>query len=328
MAKLKQTDTSESSVDIAGLIRSHLRGFQTALILLLMVIIMSFLSPAFLTSRNLINIVRQISIIAVIGMGVTFCIITTGIDLSSGSVVAFAGVVAASFGGGEHPLIAAIFFGLLAGAAAGFLNGTFSALGGIPPFIATLGMMQAARGMALIYSDGRPVTGLSPTFTFIGGGYLFGVPVPILIMLAIGLVSHILLKKTRFGKYVYAIGGNRQAALVSGINVKKYLVLVYTYAGTLSAAAGIMLAARLAAGQPTAGVMYELDAIAAAVIGGTSLTGGIGTIPGTIIGALIMGVLNNGLVLLNVSPYAQQVVKGAIIVAAVLLDTYQKRQKT
>ncbi|TDT56504.1 ABC transporter permease [Fonticella tunisiensis] len=302
------------------------RRHGMALVLLAMVVLMTVLSPAFLTTRNLMNVVRQISVIAIIGFGVTMVIITTGIDLSSGSVLALAGVIATSFAHpNQYPLIVSIIVGLLVGAIAGSINGAFTAFGEIPAFIPTLGMMIAARGFALIFSDGRPITNLSESFEFIGGGYFLGVPFPIYVMLLTAVISHILLKHTKFGRYIYAIGGNAQAAVVSGINVRKYLVLVYTYAGLLSGLAGIVLASRLSAGQPTAGVSYELDAIASAVIGGTSLSGGVGTIPGTIIGALIMGVLNNGLDLLQVSAYWQQVLKGAIIVGAVLLDKKKNR---
>ncbi len=325
MSKMVTANENKADSNLLDFIKLHYRSFQSILILVVMVVLMTILSPYFLQVRNLLNVVRQISLIAIIGMGVTMCIITTGIDLSSGSIVALAGVVAASFGQANDPILLAIIAGLAAGAAAGFLNGFISAFGQIPPFIATLGMMIGARGLALIYSDGRPITGLNSTFEFIGGGYIWGVPVPIYIMLLVAVVSHILLKKTRFGKHVYAIGGNRQAAVVSGINVKRNLVLVYSYAGMLSALSGIILAARLSAGQPTAGEGYELDAIAASVIGGTSFSGGIGTIPGVIIGALIMGVLNNGLVLLSVSPYMQMVVKGSIIVLAVLMDKWTNR---
>jgi inositol transport system permease protein len=330
MGRWKMTKTiagERKGLDWAHLIGTNVRSFQTVLILLGMVVVLSILSPYFLQVRNLLNVVRQISLIAIIGMGVTMCIITTGIDLSSSSVLALAGVVAASFGRGDHPLWLAIFAGLLVGAVAGFINGAIAAYGEIPPFISTLGMLVGARGLALIYSDGKPITGLSPSFQLIGGGYVLGIPIPIYIMVVVGIISHILLKHTKFGKYVYAIGGNEQAAIVSGIDVKKYLVLVYTYAGTLAALSGVILASRLSAGQPTAGENYNLDAIASAVIGGTSLLGGIGTIPGTIIGALIIGVLNNGLVLLNVSPYLQMVLKGVIIVAAVLIDMRARKKQ-
>jgi len=307
-------------------IKNNYRSFQSILILLVLVILMSIASPYFLSTRNILNIVRQISMIATISFGVTIVIITAGIDLSSGSVAALAGVVAASFGLGGHSLFVAGLLGLLAGAAAGLINGVVTSYGNIPPFIITLGMMLAARGAALMYTDGRPVTGLTDQFRFIGGGYLFGIPFPIFIMLFAALVTHIIMTKTKFGRHVYAIGGNRQAAVVSGINVKRKLVWVYTYAGMLSGLAGIILAARLSAGQPTAAEGYELDAIAASVIGGTSFSGGVGTIPGVIIGALIIGVVNNGLVLLNVSPYIQMIIRGSIIVAAVLLDEWTRQK--
>lgn len=297
------------------------------LIFIGMVILMSFLSPAFLNVYNLMNVVRQISFIGIVAMGVTMVIITTGIDLSSGSVIALVSVVAASFAHpGEYPLFVPIAIGLAIGALAGMINGTISAKGNIPPFIATLGMMTAARGLALLYSDGRPIGNLSDSFSFIGRGEILGIPFPIIVFAVMGLISHLLLSKTKFGKYTYAIGGNEQAARICGINVDRYKILIYTYAGFLSAIAGLMLTARVSAGQPSMGVMYELDAIAAAVIGGTSLSGGIGTIPGTMIGALIIGVLNNGLDLLNVSSYWQQILKGAIIVAAVLLDSRKNKK--
>lgn len=297
------------------------------LIFIAMVILVSILTPAFLSSQNLINVVRQISFIGIVAMGVTMVIITTGIDLSSGSVIALVSVITASFAQGDHPLILALVLGLGVGALAGFINGTISAKGAIPPFIATLGMMIAARGLALLYSDGRPISGLSESFLFIGQGEIAGIPVPIMIFIIMGIISHMMLSKTRFGKYTYAIGGNEQAARICGINVDRYKIMIYTYAGFLSALAGIMLTSRISAGQPSMGVMYELDAIAAAVIGGTSLSGGIGTIPGTIIGALIIGVLNNSLDLMNVSSYWQQILKGIIIVSAVLIDSRKNKKK-
>ncbi|MEW9672248.1 ABC transporter permease [Ammoniphilus sp. 3BR4] len=297
------------------------------LIFIAMVVLVSILTPAFLSSQNLINVVRQISFIGIVAMGVTMVIITTGIDLSSGSVIALVSVITASFAQGDHPLILALVLGLGVGALAGFINGTISAKGAIPPFIATLGMMIAARGLALLYSDGRPIGGLSESFLFIGQGEIAGIPVPIIIFVIMGIISHLMLSKTKFGKYTYAIGGNEQAARICGINVDRYKIMIYTYAGFLSALAGIMLTSRISAGQPSMGVMYELDAIAAAVIGGTSLSGGIGTIPGTIIGALIIGVLNNSLDLMNVSSYWQQILKGGIIVTAVLIDSRKNKKK-
>lgn len=304
---------------------SNIQRYGMVLVFFLMVTIITILSPRFLDPRNLLNVVRQISIISIVGFGVTMVIITTGIDLSSGSVIALVSVVTASLAHpNQYPLIIPILVGLLVGGITGLINGTLIAIGKLPAFIATLGMMITARGLALIYSDGRPITNFSESFNFLGQGYLFGVPFPIYVLALTALISHIILKHTKFGKYVYAIGGNEQAAIISGIDVVKYKILVYTYAGIMTAIAGILLTSRLSAGQPTAGVGYELDAIAAAVIGGTSLNGGIGTIPGTILGALIMGTLNNGLDLLHVSAYWQQVVKGFIIVGAVLMDKQRR----
>ncbi|HIL72008.1 MAG TPA: ABC transporter permease, partial [Verrucomicrobia bacterium] len=218
------------------------------------------------------------------------------------------------------PLIVPITVGLAVGAFTGAISGSLVGLGKIPAFIATLGMMIAARGSALIYSDGRPISNFTSSFDFIGRGYLFGIPFPIFVLGATAISIHVLLAHTRFGKHVYAIGGNEQAAIVSGINVPKCLILVYTIAGALSGLAGILLTSRVSVGQPTLGVGYELDAIAAAVIGGASLSGGIGRVYGTVVGALLIGVLNNGLDLLRVDPNWQQVVKGMLIVGAVLMD--------
>lgn len=296
-------------------------------ILLGLIICMSVLSPTFFTSGNLLNIVRQMSVIGIVAIGVTIIIISQGIDLSSGSVIALVSVVVATFVQADsYPVLLGIVIALGVGLLTGVINGTIIAKGKIAPFVVTLGMMTAARGLALLYSDGRPIGNLSDSFKFIGQGTILGIPVPIIIFALVGLVSYILLNKTKFGKYVYAIGGNEQAARIAGVNVEKYKIFIYSYAGLLSAIAGIILTSRIASGQPTAGVMYELDAIAAAVIGGTSLSGGIGTIGGTIIGALIIGVMNNGLDLLNVSSYWQQILKGAIIVTAVLIDARKNKK--
>nr|WP_078408920.1 ABC transporter permease [Priestia abyssalis] len=303
-----------------------LNKYGILFILIAMVVVMSFLSPAFLNANNLLNVVRQISFIGIVAMGVTMIIITTGIDLSSGSVIALVSVVVASYAHPGDSLFVAIAIGLGIGALCGFINGAVSAKGKIPPFIATLGMMTAARGLALLYSDGRPIPNLSDSFMFLGKGEIAGIPFPIIVFIVMGIISHLLLSKTKFGKYTYAIGGNEQAARICGINVDRYKIMIYTYAGLLAAIAGMMLTARISVGQPSMGVMFELDAIAAAVIGGTSLAGGVGTIAGTMIGALIIGVLNNGLDLLGVSSYWQQILKGAIIVSAVLIDSRKNKK--
>jgi inositol transport system permease protein len=314
-----------------------LKKYGIVLILLGLFILMSILSPAFLKTRNLLNVVRQISVIGLIGMGVTMVIITTGIDLSSGSVIALAAVIAASLAqkvGWEAamyptllglPVIVPIIAGIAVGAVSGLINGSIIAKFKIPPFIATLGMMTVARGLALLYSDGRPISSLTSSYNFIGQGEVFGIPFPIIILVVMALITHFLLNNTKFGRYVYAIGGNEHAALISGLNVAKYKVLIYTYAGVLSGMAGIMLSSRISSGQPGLGNGYELDAIASAVIGGTSFNGGIGTVWGTLVGALIIGILNNGLDLLNVSAYWQQILKGLIIVAAIILDERKNR---
>jgi inositol transport system permease protein len=322
-----QQESTKKKRGFSGILKGfNFQKYGMALVFVVMFVLMSILSPAFLNARNLMNVVRQISIIAISGFGVTMIIITTGIDLSIGSVIALVSVITASFAHpNEYPLFVPIIMGLLVGGFAGLINGTLVAKGKLPAFIATLGMMITARGVALIYSDGKPITNFTDAFDFIGRGYLFGIPFPIYVLALAAVVSHIILGHTKFGKYVYAIGGNEQAARISGINVDKYKIMIYSYAGLMSGIAGILLTSRISAGQPTAGVGYELDAIAASVIGGTSLNGGIGTIPGTIIGALIMGTLNNGLDLLHVSAYWQQVVKGLIIVGAVLMD---KKRRT
>lgn len=326
-----------ASQNTKELVRKIFKKYGIVFILLGLFILMSILSPAFLKTRNLLNVVRQISVIGLIGMGVTMVIITTGIDLSSGSVIALAAVVASSFaqrvgwdaamypGLVGLPVIIPLLAGLIVGVACGVINGSIIAKFKIPPFIATLGMMTVARGLALLYSDGRPISSLTESYNFIGQGEIFGIPFPIIILVLMAVMTHILLNNTKFGRYVYAIGGNENAALISGLNISKYKILIYTYAGMLSGLAGIVLSSRISSGQPGLGAGYELDAIASAVIGGTSLNGGIGTVWGTIVGALIIGVLNNGLDLLNVSAYWQQIVKGIIIVAAIILDERKNR---
>lgn len=302
-----------------------LKRYGMVLILLLMVVGFTVVKPVFFRSANIINIFRQVSVIGTIAFGVTLIIITGGIDLSSGSVVALVGVITASFAAPGQNVFIAVLIGLLIGAACGLFNGTVLAVTGIPPFIVTLGMMTAARGAALLFTGGRPVSNLSESFLTIGSGTVGIIPVPVIIFLSMGILTHILLRKTRFGKSIYAIGGNEQAAKVCGINVKKAIIIVYGFAGLMSAVAGIILTARVSSGNPTAGLSYELDAIASAVIGGTSLTGGVGYISGTIIGALIIGVLNNGLTLVGVSPDWQQIIKAIIIVGAVVLDSYRQK---
>ena len=294
-------------------------GLLSALVLIAAAL--SIARPAFLTGPNLVNLVRQISINGILAVGVTYVLLTGGVDLSLGSMVALTGVIAASFAHPQdYPLAAPILMGVLAGAACGALNGWIVTRGRVAPFVVTLGMMTAARGLALVLSGGRPVSNLSPEFVRIGSSNVAGIPGPTLILAVVALVSYVFLGNFKLGRYIYAVGGNEEAARASGIHVGAVKLFAYTVCAALAGLAGVVLASRITTGQPNAGVGYELDAIAAAVIGGASLNGGVGGVGGTILGALLMGVINNGLDLLNVSSYYQQIVKGVIIVGAVWLD--------
>lgn len=288
-------------------------------------LVLALSTPRFFTVSNLMTIGNQVSINALLAFGVTFVIITGGIDLSLGSMVAVTGVVAATFAHPDtHPVIVPIFIGLAAGSAMGAFNGLVITKSKVPPFIVTLGTMTIGRGLALILSKGRPVSNLSDSFNFIGGGNLFGIPFPIIILIVAFVVCSIVLNKTILGRYMYAVGGNEPAARASGIRVSRVKMWVYTICGLLSAMGGILLTSRITTGQPNAGSGFELDAIAAAIIGGTSTSGGTGSMTGTLIGALLIGVISNSLDLLNVTSYYQQVVMGAIIIGAVVLDSMGK----
>jgi ribose transport system permease protein len=305
----------------------YARQFGTLGGLVALCLVLWILTPHFLTVSNLLNVAQQTAINAVIAVGLTFVIISGGIDLSVGSVVAFSGVVMASLLESAVPLPIALAGGLATGVACGLVNGLLITFGRLPPFIATLGMMSVARGAALLYTDGRPISGFGEGFRWLARGEVFFIPVPVLVMVGIYVVAHFVLRRTRFGRYVYAIGGNEEAALLSGVPVRLHKTMVYGVAGLLSGCAAVLLTARLNSAQPIAGISYELDAIAATVIGGTSLMGGQGSVVGTLIGALIMGVLRNGLNLLGVSSFVQQLVIGAVIILAVLIDMALKRPK-
>jgi len=287
-------------------------------------VIVSILNPRFLSTANLLNILRQTSINAIIAAGMTFVILTGGIDLSVGSILAICGAVSASMlaGGvnGYIVLIVTIILGTILGA----ISGSFISYGKLQAFITTLVAMTLLRGATLVFTDGKPISmGFGDNamlFDTIGGGYFFGIPVPIYIMVAVFAVCNYVLKNTKFGRYVFAVGGNEEATKLSGINVEKLKVKVYAISGGLAALAGIIITSRLGSAQPTAGTGYELDAIAAVVLGGTSLSGGVGSISGTITGALIIGVLGNALNLLDVSSYYQMMIKALVILAAVLID--------
>lgn len=290
--------------------------------LILLIIVVSILNPSFLDLSNLLNLLRQISINGLIAFGMTFIILTGGIDLSVGSILALSSAfIALMITSGVDPIIALII-GVLIGFVLGAVNGLLVTKGNMAPFIATLATMTIFRGLTLVITDGNPITNLGDSYLFqlFGKGYFIGIPVPAVTMIIVFVILLIILQKTTFGRHTYAIGGNEVAAKISGIKVNKIKILIYRISGLMSALAGGILTSRLNSAQPTAGTSYELDAIAAVVLGGTSLTGGKGRIVGTLIGVLIIGVLNNGLNLLGVSSFYQQVVKGVVILIAVLID--------
>jgi len=288
---------------------------------------LAVLSPDFLTVANLLNVMRQVSINALIAFGMTLVILLGGIDLSVGSILALSSVgIATLIQAGVSPLLATLL-GVIGGGLMGLFNGLVVSKGKVAPFIATLASMTILRGLALVVSGGSPITGFnSDLFSMLGGGYVAGlVPIPVVWMLIMFGLFAFLLKKTIFGRHVYATGGNEEAARLSGVKVDQIKLWVYTLSGAMSAMAGVVLTSRLNSAQPTAGSGYELDAIAAVVLGGTSLTGGRGWIFGTLMGALLIGVLNNGLNLLGVSSFYQQVIKGVVILLAVLIDRSGKK---
>ncbi len=314
----------------------NLSIIQPLIALMIMAIAMTIFSDNFATSDNLFNVARQISVNLCISVGMTMVILTGGIDLSVGSILAFTGAIAAGLikQGIEiegmnlfigFTILGVIIVALIAGGIIGWFNGFMITKFKVPPFVATLAMLTIARGLTMLYTRGFPITQLGDNFNFIGTGWFAGVPMPVWISILVIGVSVFFMKKTRTGRYIYAIGGNERAALLSGVKVNRVKVFVYVIAGVLSGVAGLLVTARLDSAQPNAGMGYELDSIAAVVIGGTSLNGGKGSIMGTVIGASIIGVLNNGLVLLNVSPFWQQVIKGLVILLAVIIDRLQKK---
>jgi ribose transport system permease protein len=311
--------------------------FQSLIALVILCIVLSFLSDKFFTLTNGWNVMRQVSVNICIATGMTLVILTAGIDLSVGSVLALCGAITASLlkNGIELPsqnlfigftLLGAVIAGIVVGSLLGFFNGWTITKFKVPPFVATLAMLTIARGLTMLWTKGFPVSGLGDRFAYIGTGWFLGIPLPVWISAAIVLITVFITGKTRFGRYIYAIGGNESAARLSGIKINKVKMAVYAIAGALAAIGGIMVTSRLDSAQPNAGITYELDAIAAVVIGGTSLSGGKGSVWGTVLGAIIIGVLNNGLVLLNVSPFWQQVVKGLVILVAVIIDKANSKE--
>lgn len=308
--------------------QQHGRQLGTLIGLLGLSAVLWILTPHFMTISNWLNITQQTAINAIIAVGMTFVIISAGIDLSVGSILALSGVVMAGALKADVPLSLALLFGLAAGFLCGCMNGVLISRGKLPPFIATLGMMSVARGVVLMITDGRPISGFAPSFRAFANAEFLAIPIPVWSMALVYLIAHLMLTRTKLGRYTYAMGGNEEATVLSGVHVKFHKTMIYGISGLLSGLAAVLLTARLNSAQPIAGMMYELDAIAATVIGGTSLLGGEGRIAGTLIGALIMGVLRNGLNLLGVSSFVQQTVIGAVIIVAVLLDMAMKKHRT
>lgn len=315
---------------------SYSTKFQSLIALFVLCLVLAVLSENFLTTANAWNVLRQVSVNICLSVGMTLVVLTAGIDLSVGSILALCGAITASllkFGLEIEALnlfigfgsISAIIIGILVGAGIGWFNGWTITRFKVPPFVATLAMLTIARGLTMLWTDGFPINGLGEEFAFIGTGWLLGIPMPVWITVVVVALAAVLTRKTKFGRHVYAIGGNERAARLSGVNIKRVKISVYTIAGALAAVGGIIVTSRLDSAQPNAGISYELDAIAAVVIGGTSLSGGKGSIMGAVLGGIIIGVLNNGLVLLNVSPFWQQVVKGLVILIAVIIDKANSR---
>jgi len=301
--------------------------YRVLLIFIVLCVIAGILSDVFFTMSNVMNVLRQVSIIAIIASGMTLVILIAGIDLSVGAVMAFSGAILSGALTAGWPLALALLAALGVGLLFGLINGLVTARFGVPSFIATLAIMVIARGMTLVYTKGYPLVVSNEAYRFIGSGRLFGIPIPIIIMFVIFGFMYWMLKYTSFGRYIFAIGGNEETAILAGINVRAIKVAVFGIAGLLSALSAIIYTSRLMSAQPTAGTGIELDAIAAVIIGGTSLAGGKGGVTGTLIGALIMGVLDNILNLMNVSPFYQSIAKGLVILVAVLVDSKFSKMK-
>ena len=299
------------------------------LVIVIVSVLLAIRNPNFMTTSNILNILRQISVNAIIAFGMTYCILLGGIDLSVGAVICVGGVLCAKVINAGANIYLGILSGIAVGVAAGLFNGILVSRTGIPAFVVTLCSQSICNGMAYILTKGSPISCNNEQFTWFGNGYIAEIiPVPVIIMLIIFAITLFLLVRTSFGKHLYAIGGNRDCARYAGINIERDETICYVISGTLAGVAGVILAARMYSGQPNAGEGMQMDAIAAAVIGGTSLKGGVGTILGTICGSLIIGVINNGMDLLNVNMYWQEIVKGVIIVVAVVIDAKKHGKKS
>ena len=294
--------------------------YRSVLILLVICVFATILSPSFLSVTNLFNVFKQITVAGIVGCGMTFVILTGGIDLSVGSILGLSGVLASGVLASTGNTAAAVAVSLVVGVACGAVNGFFVSVCGIPPFISTLGMMTLLRGVILVYTKGSPIPIKSDAYKFFGKGSIVGIPVSVIILIIVFLLAHYILTQTSYGRSVYAVGGNREAARLSGIRVKTSEFLVYTLNGLMCGMAGLILTARLGSAQSTSGTGIEMDAIAAVILGGTSLSGGVGFVLPTVVGAMIMGIIDNILTLMNVNPHATNIVKGAVILIAVLVD--------
>ena len=307
----------------------YLVRYKVFLIFAVLFMVMAVTSDFFLTKANLLNMLRQLSINGLLAVGMTFVLVTGGIDLSVGSVLTLSAMVGCSFiqKDSPYPVILCIVIALAIGAAIGLANGIVIAKGHVPAFIVTLGTQLMASGAALLFNNGSPIPGLKDSYNIIGAGTLFGIPLPIVIFIIVLSAGAFVLKCTRFGRYVYAVGGNRMAAEACGIQSAMINIKVYVISGLCAAIAGIVLSSRVKTATPLAGEGYELDAIAAVVLGGTSLSGGVGSMWGTVVGVLIIGLLNNGMDLLNVQSYFQDIIQGFIIVLAVFIDANTNKKK-
>lgn len=304
----------------------YMSELTTVIALIILMAVITIINSNFLTANNLLNLLLQVTSNALIAFGMTFVILTGGIDLSVGSILALSSALTAGLLGSGMPVTLAILISLILGCILGMMNGLLISYGKLAPFIVTLATMTIFRGATLVYTNGNPITkGLSDTFLFqfLGQGYIVGIPFPVIIMFIVFIVLYVLLHKTAFGKSVYAIGGNEKAAYISGVKLNRVKIIIYSISGIMASISGLIITSRLSSAQPTAGASYEMDAIAAVVLGGTSLSGGKGRILGTLIGALIIGVLNNGLNIIGVSAFWQQVVKGVVILIAVLIDRFK-----
>lgn len=307
-------------------VMKYMSELTTLIALIGLMMVITFINPNFLTANNLLNLLLQVTANGFIAFGMTFVILTGGIDLSVGSILALSSALTAGLIAAGIPVPFAILLAVCMGGIFGMLNGLLVAYGKLAPFIVTLASMTIFRGATLVFTNGNPLTqglGYSFLFQFLGQGYVVGIPFPVILMFLVFIILYVVLHKTAFGKSVYALGGNEKAAYISGVKLSKVKIIIYTISGIMASVSGLIITSRLSSAQPTAGTSYEMDAIAAVVLGGTSLSGGKGRILGTLIGALIIGVLNNGLNIIGVSAFWQQVVKGVVILIAVLLDRFK-----